>query len=153
MKECGNSKLHISSDFTLSICMYPILTTEVLQKTFPAWPFHNQCMWSGYVFFDMSCGSVINKGAAHLLGIKFAVLVEGSAILTQDSWAFLPVQENDDGSRNLLNASHAYVQRNCPMWCVKATKLCFQIIQLVILNFHLPYLKSVFLLIGCFFPT
>jgi len=104
----------------------------------------------------MSCGSVINKGAAHLLGIKFAVLLEGSAILTQDSWAFLPVQENDDGSRNskfLLNASRAYVQRNCPVWCVKATRLRFQIIQLVILNFHPPYLKSVFLLIGSFSPT
>jgi len=106
--------------------------------------------------FDMSCCSVINKGAAHLLGIKFAVLLEGSAILTQNSWAFLTIQENDDGSRNskfLLNASHAYVQRNCPMWCVRATKLCFHIIQLVILNFHLPYLKSVFILIGSFSPT
>jgi hypothetical protein len=96
----------------------------------------------------MSCGSVINNGTTHLLGIKLAILVEGSAILTQDSWAFLLIQQNDDSrdSKFLLNASHVYVQRNCPMWCVKATRLVFQIIKLVVLNFHLPYLKSVFLL-------
>jgi hypothetical protein len=42
-------------------CMYPILTPEVLQKAFPAWLLHNQCMTViGLCVFDMSCGFVIN---------------------------------------------------------------------------------------------
>jgi predicted MFS family arabinose efflux permease len=82
--------------------------------------------------------------------------VEGSAVLTQDLWGCVPIQENDDGSLNskfLLDTSHAYVQRKCPMWCVEATKFCFQIAQFAMFSFLLPYLKFVFLLIVSFSPT
>ena len=52
-------------------CMYPMLTTEVLQKAFPAWPFHSQCMTViRLCVFFFTCRVVLwlNKGAAHVLG-------------------------------------------------------------------------------------